>query len=153
MYKLNAEPLFAYSAGLHVPPEMIGPVPEGARATFYISGGQLLGPRLRGRMLPVGADWATVRRDGMLMLDVRGTFETDDGALIFVEYRGLGDLGADGYEQFLAGKLPPRLPLRTTPIFRTAHPQYQWLHRQLCVGIGEADLEKFTVSYDVYAVS
>lgn len=152
MFKLDAEHLFAYHATLKAPPETIGPVPEGVRATFYITGGEATGPKLHGKLLGVGADWALMRRDGVIQLDVRGTMETQDGALIYVHYSGLGDMGADGHDQFIAGKLPARLPLRTTPVFRTAHPQYQWLHRRVCVGIGEADLEKFTVSYDVYAL-
>lgn len=153
MYPLNSLHLFAYTATLQAPPEVIGPVPEGIRSTFYITGGVLLGPRLKGKMLGTGADWALIRRDGLLELDVRGTLQTEDGALIYVRYTGLGDLGVQGYAQFLAGELPQRLRLTTTPVFRTAHPDYQWLHRAVCVGVGEADLKQFTVSYDVYALS
>ncbi len=152
MHKLDAEHLFAYTATLQAPPEAIGPVPEGARANFYITGGKVLGPRLKGIVRPVGADWGTVRTDGVLAVDVRATLELDDGALIYVHYTGLGDLGSDGYQKFLAGQLPPKIPLRTSPVFRTAHPQYQWLHRRTCVGVGEADTSTFTVSYDVYAI-
>ena len=152
MHKLNAEHLFAYTGMLQAPPEAIGPVPEGARANFYVIGGELLGPRLVGKVRPVGADWGTVRPDGVLAIDARITLETNDGALIYMHYHGLGELGADGYAKFLAGQLPPRFPLRTAPVFRTAHPQYQWLHRLLCAGIGEANLETFSVNYDVYAM-
>lgn len=152
MFKPGLEHLFAYTATLRAPPEAVGPVPEGIRATFYVTGGELTGPKLRGRVLPVGADWGLMRRDGVFELDVRTSFETADGAIVYAQYRGLGDLGADGYERFAAGQLPPKMPLRTLPVLRTAHPEYQWLHRRLCVGIGEADLERFTVSYDVYAV-
>ena len=152
MHKLDAEHLFAYTATLQAPPEAIGPVPEGARANFYITGGKVLGPKLKGIVRPVGADWGTVRTDGMLAVDARATLELEDGALVYVYYMGLGELGADGYQKFLDGKLPPKFPLRTSPVFRTAHPQYQWLHRRICVGVGEADLASFSVSYDVYAI-
>jgi hypothetical protein len=152
MHKLDAEHLFAFTAMLQAPPEVIGPVPEGARANFYITGGKVLGPKLKGSVRPVGADWGTVRTDGVLAVDVRATLELDDGALVYLHYLGLGDLGADGYQKFLAGQLPPKIPLRTSPTIRTAHPDYQWLHRRLCVGIGEADTTTFTVSYDVYAI-
>lgn len=151
-HPLQGEHLFAYTARLHAPPEVIGPVPEGLRINFYIAGGELHGPRLRGTMLAVGCDYALLRRDGVLELDVRCNFQTDDGALIDVQYRGLGDLGPDGYESFLSGQLPPRLPLHTRPVLRTAHPDYQWLHRPFCVGVGVADLQTFTVAYDVYAL-
>jgi hypothetical protein len=152
MHKLDAEHLFIMSATLKAPPEIIGPVPEGARANFYVTGGKVQGPKFNGSVRPVGADWGTVRSDGMLVVDVRLTLELDDGALIYVVYPGLGELGADGHQKFLDGKLPPKFPLRTTPTFRTAHPNYQWLHRRICVGIGEADTTTFTVSYDVYAI-
>jgi hypothetical protein len=146
------EHLFSYMANLKAPPEIIGPVPEGIRVNFYVTDGVLTGPRLRGRLLPVGGDWLTLRRDGIGVLDVRATIETDDGALIDVAYRGIGDLGEDGYEKFLRGETPKKIALRTAPMLRTAHPRYQWLHRVFTVGVGEADFERFAVRYDVYSI-
>ncbi len=32
----------------------------------------------------------------------------------------------------------------------TAHPAYAWLNRLQCLGIGEVDLSKNRVTYDVY---
>jgi hypothetical protein len=152
-HELKAEHLFSMHAILHTPAEIIGPVPDGIRVTFYISGGTVDGPALKGRVKPVGADYFTVRPDGMGVLDVRATIETDDNALIYVSYSGLGDLGPDGYAKFLAGELPAELALRTTPRLQSAHPAYQRFHRLLCVGIGSADLQSSTVTYDVYAIS
>ena len=89
----------------------------------------------------------------MAILDVRATIETrNDEALIHVSYSGVGDLGEDGYERFLRGDLPGSVPLRVVPRFLTAHPDYRWLNRLQCLGIGEVDLERSEVSYDVYAV-
>ena len=152
MFPYEMEPVFSYTVGLAAPPEVIGPVPEGIRANFYVTGGTVQGERLKGRVRAVGGDWFLIRRDGIGQLDVRTTIETDDGALIDVAYCGLGDLGPDGYDKFLRGELPKTLTLRTAPQLRTAHPAYQWLQRAFCVGIGEVDLERFSVSYDVYAV-
>ena len=45
---------------------------------------------------PGGGDWLTVRTDGFGILDVRATLESDDGALIYMAYSRLGDLGEDG---------------------------------------------------------
>ena len=64
---------------------MIGETPVGLRMNTYIAGGEVWGPRVRGRVLPVGADWLTIRPDGIGMLDVRGTIETHDGALLYVD--------------------------------------------------------------------
>ncbi len=151
-FPCKTELLFSYGATLQAPPEVIGPVPEGIRINFHITGGEITGPWLRGTVRAVGADSFLVRHDGVGELDVRATFETHDGVLIDVSYRGLGDLGPEGHAAFLRGELPPRLPLRTVPRLRTAHPDYQWLHRLVCVGIGEADLVNFVVRYDVYAL-
>ena len=152
MFDYRMEHLYSYTATLQAPIEAIGPVPEGIRVNFYITGGVIRGEKLNGRVRPVGADCFLVRRDGIGMLDVRTTFETSDGALIDVAYRGIGDLGEDGYDKFLRGELPKTLPLHTGPTMRTAHPAYQWLQRLHCVAVGEVDLERFEVSYDVYAV-
>ncbi len=143
--------LFAYSATLERP-EIIGPVPEGILANFYVTGGIVEGPRLNGKLLPVGGDWLTLRPDGVAEIDVRITMKMLDDALIFVRYRGTADLGSDGYQRFLRGDLPPTLALRTVPEFRVAAPQYQWLHRILCISTGEVDFARSSVRYDVFEV-
>ncbi|NGY04502.1 DUF3237 domain-containing protein [Solimonas terrae] len=152
MPRLESEFLCAMHATLQAPPEVIGPTPEGIRVNFYVTGGTLDGPRLKGRLRAVGADFFTLRRDGVGELDVRTTIETDDGALIYVQYHGVGDLGEQGYERFLAGELPPRVALQTGPRFSSAHPDYQWLHRLYCVGRGEVDMQTFEVRYDIHAL-
>lgn len=94
-------------------------MPEGIRVNFYSAGGEVTGPRIRGKVRPVGGDWVTVRKDGVVYLDVRTTFETHDGALILVTYQGLADFGEDGHDQFLRGEMPPVVKLRTSPRFVT----------------------------------
>jgi len=153
MFDYRLEHLFTYTAGLKLPPEVIGPIPVGIRATAYVTGGRLDGPRLKGQVLPVGGDWLLLRTDGIGLVDVRLTLETHDGVLIFMTYTGVIDLGLDGYNQFLAGKMPPNFPVRTAPRFQTGHPDYVWLNRLQCLGIGEADLGASSVTYDVYGVT
>jgi Protein of unknown function (DUF3237) len=143
--------ILSYTGAL-APPETIGEVPEGLRVNFYSTGGEITGPRLKGRVLPVGGDWMTVRHDGVAYLDVRTTFETADGAAILVTYQGLIDLGAGGYEAFLRGELPPLLKLRTAPRFITSHPGYVWLNRLFCLGVGEYRAETGVATYDAFSV-
>ena len=50
------------------PPEVIGPVPEGIRVNLYITGGEVTGRKVRGKLRPVGGDWLTIRRDGVAIL-------------------------------------------------------------------------------------
>lgn len=151
-FALRGEHLCSMYATLQAPAEVIGPVQDGIRINFYVTGGEIRGPRLQGRLRTVGGDWFLLRRDGIGQLDVQLTVETADGALVEVRYAGLGDFGVDSYEGFLRGELPRSVPLHTAPRFRTAHPDYQWLHRLCCVGVGAVDLERSEVRYDIYAL-
>jgi hypothetical protein len=105
---------------------------------------------VKGTFAPVRADEVLVRRDGVAILDVRGTLQTGDGALIYVPYTGIGDLGPDGYERFLRGELPPRIGLRGVPRFRTSHSSYLWLNRLQCLNVGDVETATGIVRYDVY---
>jgi hypothetical protein len=147
----HLELVCSYTATLQAP-EIIGPVADGVRVNFYVTGGELEGPGMKGRLRPVGGDWLTIRPDGMAVLDVRATVEMDDGALIDVLYRGIGDLGLDGYDRFLRGESPQTLALRTSPVLQSADPKYQSLQRELFVGVGAVDFTTLVVAYDVYAV-
>ncbi|MDP9437780.1 MAG: DUF3237 domain-containing protein [Actinomycetota bacterium] len=151
MFDYEMEHVFSYNVTLD-PPEVIGPGPEGIRVNFYVTGGGVTGPKAQGKIKPVGGDWLTVRTDGVGILDVRATIETGDGALIYLSYTGVGDLGEDGYERFLRGDLPGIVPLRVVPRFLTAHPDYLWINRLQCVAVGQVNLESLEVAYDVYAL-
>jgi hypothetical protein len=133
-------------------PEVVGPVAEGIRVHFYVTAGEVSGPKMRGRLRTVGGDWLLLRTDGVGVLDVRATMELEDGALVYTTYGGVVDLGADGYHQFLKGILPPRPELRIVPRYHTGHPDYLWLNRLQCVGVGTFDVAKLRVNYDIYAM-
>ena len=150
-FNYELEHIFTFGAKLEQP-EIIGPVPTGIRVNFYCLGGEITGPKLQGRCRAIGGDWLTVRTDGVGILDVRTTLESHDGALIDVSYNGVGDLGSNGYQNFLEGNLPPKLTLHVIPKCLTAHPDYLWLNRVQCLGIGEVDLTSLYVSYDIYAI-
>ena len=136
-------------------PEIIGAVAEGLRLNIYVTGGEMFGPRIKGTIRPVGADWLTIRTDGVGILDVRATCETEDGALIYTYYTGMADLGPDGYQSFLEGAPPPPegIELRIRPNYQTSHLDYLWVNRAFCVGIGKVFLDKGEVSYDIYQVA
>ena len=151
MFDYSLDHLFSYTANLD-PPQWIGDCPEGLRIVFPVSGGELTGPRVRGRILPGGGDWMTGRRDGVGILDVRGTVETDDGALLYMAYTGVTDLGEDGYQSALRGELPAAIKLRVVARFQTSHPAYLWLNRLQCLSIGESVIAEMKVAYDCYAV-
>jgi len=90
----------------------------------------------------------------MAVLDVRATIETNDGALIYIQYHGTIDLGPDRHANFLQGVPPPSgIAIRTSPRMTTSDTRYLWVNRLHCVALGQAFLERSEVAYDVYSIS
>jgi Protein of unknown function (DUF3237) len=135
-------------------PELIGVTPEGIMVDWYWypAEGVVKGPKLNGKVRRIGGDWMTIRRDGIGLMDVKAVIETQDAALILVEYSGYFDLGKNGYNEFLAHRWPERAPTRTTPRFHTSHANYIWLNRLQATGVGEVRMKKLEYVYDVYAL-
>ncbi|WP_293902024.1 DUF3237 domain-containing protein [Phenylobacterium sp.] len=122
--------------------QRIGAGPLGTRAIFPVDGGTFEGPRLKGRVLPDGADWVTWRSDGAMLIDVRTALETHDGAVIALTYQGL----AVGRTPQATARFNSRegvayadLYARTTPRFETSDPRYAWLNRVIAVANGSRD--------------
>jgi hypothetical protein len=151
MNTYQIEHLFTYRLQV-APPQIIGPVPGDVRLDFAIVGGEITGPRLQGSVKPGGADFGTLRTDGIFLVDVRGALESHDGALIEITYTGVMDLGPDGYAKFLKEEAPASAAVRAAPRFRTAHPAYAWMNRLQCISIGQANLATTEVLFDVYAL-
>lgn len=119
----------------------IGAGPVGRRVLFGAAGGTFTGPELRGEVLAGGGDWALFRPDGVMMLDVRLTLRTHDGALVYMTYGGRwvipADLQADIADPLKRHQVDPgRYYFRTNPLFETGAPQYAWLNDIVCVGAG-----------------
>ena len=70
MPECSLEYLFSFSFSLKLPPEQIGPVPEGIRANFYLDGG-VRRPHTQGESSSRGADYLLIRKDGVGILDDR----------------------------------------------------------------------------------
>ena len=121
------------------PVQAIGAVPHGTRLTFPITGGTFEGDRLRGKVLPGGGDWAVLRSDGVLELDLRITLETDDGALVHMTFDGIRHGPPEVIAALGRGEAvdPARYYFRTVPRFETAAPKYAFLNRIVAVGSGE----------------
>ncbi|HEY3804398.1 MAG TPA: DUF3237 domain-containing protein [Kofleriaceae bacterium] len=125
---------------VHVsPPQKLGAVPHGTRGIVAITGGGFEGARLRGKVVPGGADWTLLRADGVLELDLRITLETDDGALIDMRSFGLRHGPPDVLAALARGEPvdPASYYFRTTPRFETAAPKYAFLNRMLAVATGD----------------
>jgi hypothetical protein len=110
--------------------------PQGARVVVGVTGGTFEGPQLKGTIKGPGGDWVTLRPDGSGRLDVRLLLETDDGALILMQYSGIYTDGATR--------------IRSTPLFETGDERYRWLNNVQAVGLGSVG--EGEVTYDVYQV-
>ncbi len=132
--------------------QQLGETPVGGRRIVYVKRGEFSGPDLKGQVLPGGGDWVLVRRDGVSQLDVRITLRTDDGALIFVSYRGISTLAPEVRQRILKGEVvdPSEYYFRTAPFFETASEKYAWLNKLVAVGVGRRT--RTGVVYSVYAI-
>lgn len=130
---------------LNTRPEVIGVTPAGLKVDWFITGGTVAGPKLNARVRAEGGDWMTIRTDGIGVLGIRATLETSDGALIYTTYSGVFDLGEDGYQNFLEKRWPSTPPVRSAPMFLTAHPKYAWRNRLQCLGVGVVYMDRLLV--------
>ena len=125
------------------PPLVVGTMAVGTRRIINITGGHfrgqtLAGAPLTGAVLPGGADWQLMRPDGVALLDARYTLQTTDGALIYVQNRGVRHGPPDVLAAIARGEAvdPARYYMRTTPTFETGDARYQWLNDLIAVGSG-----------------
>jgi hypothetical protein len=148
---LNLEPLFRAEIAL-APPQELGDTPHGRRRIIGITGGRFAGERLRGRVLPGGADWQVIRADGVTEFDARYTIETSDKAGIYVRHGGYRHGPAEVMQKLLQGEEvdASRYYMRGSMHFETGDPRYAWLNRIVCITTGarkaaEVHLEVFEV--------
>ncbi len=120
-------------------PLQLGRSPYGERRIINIKGGLFSGPKLSGRVLPGGADWQIIRYDGITEVEARYTLQTDDGALIYVSNWGLRHGPKEVMERVAAGEKvdASEYYFRTTPIFETGSPDYQWLNGLVAIAAGQ----------------
>ncbi len=132
--------------------QAIGATPSGNRRVGLVAGGTFEGAKLKGIVLPGGADWIMGRADGATTLDVRIVLQTDDGATIGLTYRGLRH-GPDAVmAKVNAGEMvdPAAYYFRTAVFFETASEKYDWLNRAIAIGTGYRPPEGPV--YDIFEV-
>ena len=116
----------------------IGKTPGGLRRIAPVTGGTFSGERLRGTVQG-GADWVINRPDGVMVIDVRLTLETEDSALIYLAYQGRFLAEPDAMRRFGKGELlaPHEYSLAMTARFECGDERYGWLNNAVVVGTGE----------------
>lgn len=128
---------------------VIGTGPLGLRRIVPVTGGTFSGGRLKGTVVPDGADWVINRPDGVMMIDVRLTLKTDDGALIYLSYQGRFLANADTMAQLAKGHLidSDDYSLAMTAKFECGDDRYSWLNNIIAAGTGE-----HTVNGPIYSI-
>ena len=130
----------------------LGATPYGERRIINIQGGTVDGARLKGRILPGGADWQIVRADGVVDLRARYTVETDAGGQVLVNSEGYRHGPPDVMAALARDETvdPARYYFRAFMRFETADPRASWLNRILAIGRGSR--ANRAVQLDVYEV-
>ncbi len=130
--------VFEVTASLETP-LIFGNTGIGERRIIGITGGTVTGPKLKGKVLPGGADWQLVRADGMSDIHARYTLQADDGALIYIDAPGMREASPEVIARINSGEIvdPSEYYFRTVPRIETASEKYAWMNRRLfvCKGV------------------
>jgi hypothetical protein len=100
-----------------------GPVDGGQRRVIPLAGGSVDGPEIVGEVLPLGADWNLVRRDGSETVSARYLIRTHDDVLLSVQNEGV-----------IAGRAEGRRGITALRIEAPAASDYAWLNDAVLVG-------------------
>jgi hypothetical protein len=122
------------------PAQELGEYGGGRRRVIPITGGALRGPGLNGVVLPGGADWQTLRPDGLTLLQARYTIRMDEGSVIGVINTGVRRAAPAIARRLAAGEIvdPALYYFRATPVFEVGvGGPWQWLAESLFVSAGE----------------
>jgi hypothetical protein len=150
-FAFEPEFLFRVTAPVDRDEDPVGETPDGLRMKFLLSsGGYVQGPALTGDILPLGGDWMRIRPDGIGIAQINALIHPVGGGIVLTEYSGVVDFGPDGYRLLAAGGGPKRASLRFAPRYLTSEPRLSWLNRLQCLSVGEVDLERYLVEYDLY---
>jgi hypothetical protein len=135
-------------------PLEVGDVPEGYRRVIPITGGDAVGERLRGEVLPGGADWNTIRHDDIMHFWARYTLRTHDGVTIGVIHEAYHPNISAALPMLAAGDDPvDAWRARGTPRFEAPTGPYAWLNGLVCVSAIRPPAEPGLVRIDVFEVA
>jgi hypothetical protein len=129
-----------------------GEIGHGVRRIIPILGGEVRGDRVNGKVCAFGADFQIIRPNELIDLEAKYAFETDDGATVYVENKGIR-FGPIELLQKLKRNEPvdPKLIyFRTVPRFETGHPNYRWLMENLFIGSAARHADRVVI--DVHQV-
>ena len=117
----------------------LGDTTQGRRRIVALTGGTFAGPELNGKLLPgASADWQIVLPDGTALGDIRYTLQTDDGALLYVQSRGVRHGPAEVLARLGRGEDvdASEYTFRTSTQIETAPPSLDWLNKGVFISVG-----------------
>jgi hypothetical protein len=131
-----------------------GEVSQGHRRIVPQIGGSFEGPDVKGKLLPgASADWQIVLPDGTVLGNIRYTLQTDDGALLYVQSRGVRHGSAEVLARLARGEDvdASEYTFRTSTQIETASARLDWLNKGVFVSVGGR--LRGTVIYETYLVA
>jgi len=129
-----------------------GDIGTGVRRIIPITGGEVKGERVNGRVCAFGADFQIIRPNELIELEAKYAFETDDGAVIYVENKGIRFGPVDLLQKLKRGEPvdPELIYFRTVPKFETGAARYRWLMESLFIGSAARHADRVVI--DVHQV-
>ena len=114
-------------------PIAIGETPQGLRRVVPIAGGTIRGARLNGTVLAGGADFQIIGPDGFTRLEARYVVRLNDGALVYVDNRGVRFGPPEVMARITRGEPvdPALVYFRSAPRFETGAPGLPMAHPAL----------------------
>jgi hypothetical protein len=129
-----------------------GDIGHGVRRIIPIVGGEVRGEDVNGKVCAFGADFQIIRPNELIELEARYAFETDDGAVVYVENRGIRFGPVDLLQRLKRGEAvdPKLIYFRTVPRFETGAGKYRWLMENIFVGSAARHADRVVI--DVHQV-
>ncbi len=129
-----------------------GETGHGVRRIIPILGGEACGAEVNGKVCAFGADFQIIRPNELIELEAKYAFETDDGAVVYVENTGIRFGPVDLLQKLKRGEPvdPELIYFRTVPKFETGSEKYRWLMQNLFVGSAARHADRVVI--DVHQV-
>jgi hypothetical protein len=129
-----------------------GDIGTGVRRIIPITGGEVKGKDVNGKVCAFGADFQIIRPNELIELEAKYAFETDDGAVIYVENKGIRFGPIELLQKLKRGEPvdPKLIYFRTVPKFETGAARYRWLMESLFIGSAARHADRVVI--DVHQV-
>jgi hypothetical protein len=133
-------------------PIVAGDFGHGVRRIVPILGGDVRGEGISGTIFPCGADFQTIRPNGLTELEAKYAFEMDDGAIVYIENIGIRFGPKQLLDRIAKGESvdPALIYFRSVPKFETGAEKYRWLMENLFIGVGARHPDRVVI--DVHQV-